>query len=157
LSAAVASAKPGTESQEDIDLSSSLINELRDADVLVIGVPMYNFSIPSSLKCWIDHVAIAGKTFRYTAEGRPEGLLQSKRAFVIASRGGVYESGPMVALNYHDTYLRVFLSFLGIQDVTVITAERQNLGPAEKSEGLRLAYEQVERAIANSSISAEQQ
>lgn len=150
LSAAVASARAGQDSSADAELSSTLIDELRAADVLVIGVPMYNFSIPSSLKCWIDHVAIAGKTFRYTAEGRPEGLLHSKRAFVIASRGGIYESGPMVALNYQDTYLRVFLGFIGIRDVTVIAAERQNMGPAEKSEGLKVAYEQVDMAIQNS-------
>lgn len=100
-----------------------------DADVLVIGAPMYNFSIPSTLKAWIDRVAVAGKTFRYTAEG-PEGLAKGKRAFLAITQGGVHElGGPS---EHHESYLRFVLGFVGISDVRVVRA--QGLSQSAKRE-----------------------
>ena len=132
---------------EAVAISDTVIDELFAADVLVIGAPMYNFSIPSSLKAWVDHVSIAGRTFRYTPEGRPEGLVTGKRVFVIASRGGVYGAEPMAAFNFQDTYLRSVLGFLGLADVTVIAAERQKMGPVEQEAGLAQAYNQVAEVL----------
>lgn len=132
---------------EAVAISDALIDEIFAADVLVIGAPMYNFSIPSSLKAWVDHVAIAGRTFRYTPEGRSEGLVAGKRVFILASRGGVYGAEPMAAFNFQDTYLRSVLGFLGLADVTVIAAERQKMGPLEQEAGLAQAYNQVAEVL----------
>jgi FMN-dependent NADH-azoreductase len=90
------------------------------ADVIVIGAPMYNFSIPSTLKAWIDRVAVAGKTFRYTTSG-PEGLAGGKRVFLAITQGGVHELGG--ASEHHESYLRFVLGFLGIDDITVVRAQ----------------------------------
>ncbi|HWS27183.1 MAG TPA: NAD(P)H-dependent oxidoreductase [Xanthomonadales bacterium] len=90
------------------------------ADVIVIGAPMYNFSIPSTLKAWIDRVAVADKTFRSTASG-PEGLAKGKRVFLAITQGGVHELGG--ASEHHESYLRFVLGFLGIDDITVVRAQ----------------------------------
>jgi FMN-dependent NADH-azoreductase len=104
--------------------SDTLIDELRRADVLVIGLPMYNFGVPSTLKAWMDHVARAGVTFRYTPEG-PVGLLRGKRAYVIATRGGRYAGTPR---DLQSGFVRQFLNFIGIEDVEFIYAEGLALG-----------------------------
>lgn len=104
-----------------------LIEELERAATIVLAVPMYNFSIPSTLKAWIDHVARAGRTFRYGELG-PVGLLTGKRVFVIGSRGGVYSSGPSTAIDFHEPYLSWMLSFLGLKDVTFVHAEGLAIG-----------------------------
>jgi FMN-dependent NADH-azoreductase len=96
------------------------------ADVILLAVPMYNFSVPSTFKAWIDHVVRAGRTFRYGAEG-PVGLLQNKKVFVVASRGGVYSSGPGKSMDFHEPYLRGVLGFIGLKDVTFIYAEGLNI------------------------------
>src|SRR5215469_8904162 len=85
-------------------LGSQMIEEFLAADVIVIGAPMYNFSIPSQLKAWIDRVAVAGKTFRYTANG-PEGLAGGKRVVIVSSRGGIHSSGPTLAMDHQEAYL----------------------------------------------------
>lgn len=102
--------------------SEGLIAELKAADVLVIGAPMYNFSVPSTLKTWIDHIAVAGQTFRY-AEGRPQGLLTGKRALLALARGGVYSEGPAAAFDHQESYLKAILGFLGITAVEVMRIE----------------------------------
>ena len=107
---------------EAMSRSDALIDELVAADVVVIAAPMYNFGVPSALKAWIDHVARAGRTFRYTANG-PEGLLKGKRAILVLSRGGVYTKGPMLRLEFQESYLRGVLGFLGIDDVRSIHIE----------------------------------
>ena len=107
---------------EALERSDALIDELAAADVVVIAAPMYNFGVPSALKAWIDHVARAGRTFRYTANG-PEGLLKGKRAVLVLSRGGVYTKGPMLRLEFQESYLRGVLGFLGIDDVRSIHIE----------------------------------
>ena len=110
-------------------LSEQLIAELFAADVIVIGAPMYNFSISSGLKAWIDQVARAGLTFKYTETG-PVGLVTGKKVYVFTSRGGVYSSGPGKAMDFHETYLRAVLGFIGLTDITFVHTEGVALGEA---------------------------
>jgi FMN-dependent NADH-azoreductase len=99
------------------------LQEFLDADVIVIGAPMYNFGIPSQLKAWIDHIAVAGKTFRYTNSG-PEGLAGGKRVLVASARGGVYaQGGPMAAFDFQEPYISSVFRFIGIEDVEFVRAE----------------------------------
>jgi FMN-dependent NADH-azoreductase len=111
------------EQKETLTISDSLIADLQKADEYVIGVPMHNFSIPSTLKLWIDQVARVGKTFSY-GSGAPKGLLTGKKATLIMASGGVYEHGTALAsLNFATPYLRAVLGFMGITDVNFIAAE----------------------------------
>lgn len=103
------------------------------ADVLVIGVPMYNFSIPSTLKAWIDRIAVAGKTFRYTAEG-PEGLAGDKRVILAIAQGGVHTAGG--PSDFQESYLRFLFGFLGIKDIEVVRAQGVNLSPQARVQAL---------------------
>lgn len=123
--------------------SDRLVAELRAADVIVLGVPMYNFQIPSQLKAWFDHVARAGVTFRYTAEG-PEGLLTGKSAYVLTARGGIHAPAD----DHQIPYVRQFLGFLGITDVTVRHAEGLAMGEETRAEGLAHARGEVARLAA---------
>jgi FMN-dependent NADH-azoreductase len=110
------------EQREELAVSDKLIAELQQADEYVFGVPMHNFSIPSTLKLWIDQVARAGKTFSYGADG-PKGMLTGKKATVLIASGGVYERTAMESLNFVTPYLRAVFGFLGITDVKIIAAE----------------------------------
>lgn len=110
------------ENKEAIRHSDEAIKEIFDADIIVIGAPMYNFTIPSVLKAWIDHIARAGITFRYTATG-PEGLIQGKKVYLAVSTGGIYSSGDSAGYDFVVPYLKAFLGFLGMTDVTVVRAE----------------------------------
>lgn len=110
------------ENKAAIRHSDESIREIQDADVLVIGAPMYNFGISSTLKAWIDHITRAGITFRYTANG-PEGQLKGKKAFVALASGGVYSAGEAQAVDFVSSYLKFILSFIGITDVTIVRAE----------------------------------
>ena len=126
-------------------LSDSLITELEKADTVVLAVPMYNFSIPSTLKAWIDHVARAGRTFRYTAQG-PEGLLKGKRVVVLTARGGRYsDRSPSRAFDFQEPYPRAGLGFLGISDITFVHLEGLNIGPDEAAKGLERAKAEIDR------------
>lgn len=110
-----------------IKTSDALVDELLGADTIVIGAPMYNFSISSGLKAWIDHVARAGRTFRYGANG-PEGLVTGKKVYVFVASGGVYSEGSAAAYDHVTTYLRVALGFIGLTDITFIRAEGVSMG-----------------------------
>ena len=132
------------EQQAITSYSDVLIDELRRADVIVIGLPMYNFGVPSSLKAYIDHIARAGITFRYTAQG-PVGLLTGKKVHVFATRGGAYAGTP---LDTQTTYVRDFLRFIGIDDVEFVYAERLNLGAEHKDVALTEAREAIDRITA---------
>lgn len=123
------------EARAALALSDQLISELKEADVIVIGAPMYNFGIPSTLKAWFDHILRAGITFRYTAEG-PEGLVKGKRAIVIESRGGLYSEGPGAASDSQEPHLRTLLAFMGVDDVTFVRAEKLAFGPEIASEAI---------------------
>ena len=126
--------------------SEQLIAELEAADIIVIGAPMYNFSVPSQLKAWIDHVCRAGRTFSYTAEG-PKGHLQNKRAIVVVGTGGVYNAGAMVAMDHVTSYLKQVLGFIGISDVTVVTAGKQAMGAEVATGELKAAYSVLEKNL----------
>ena len=115
--------------------SDALIDELRQADVLVLGLPMYNFGVSSQLKAWFDHVARAGVTFRYTETG-PVGLLTGKKAYVFATRGGAYAGSGK---DTQTAYVRQFLGFLGIAEVEFIYAEGLAMGPATREASLAQA------------------
>ena len=127
--------------QAVLDYSDTLVAELKRADVIVIGLPMYNFGVPSTLKAYFDHIARAGVTFRYTANG-PEGLLKGKKAYVFAARGGWYAG---TALDTQTAYVRDFLRFIGIEDVEFVYAEGLNIGDAAKQAGLAAAHTAIER------------
>lgn len=133
----------------DLATGSAYIDDLFAADIIVIGVPMYNFSIPSQLKGWIDRVVVAGRTFRYGANG-PESLLpKGKKVFIASSRGGVYtDGGPASALEHHETYLRGVLAFIGLTDVTVIRAEGLNLGDETKAASITKAKAEIAALVA---------
>ena len=106
-------------------LSNELVSELLESDEIILATPMFNFAVPAALKAWIDHVVRAGKTFRYKADGTPEGLLAGtgKKVLVIVASGGSYPEGsPMAALNYEIPYLRFILAFMGLTDVRFIHA-----------------------------------
>jgi FMN-dependent NADH-azoreductase len=127
----------------DLVKGNAYMDELFAADVIVIGAPMYNLSIPTPLKAWIDRVAVAGKTFRYTAAG-PEGLLKGKRAFIASARGGVYSTGsPAEALEHQESYLIGLLAFLGVTDVQVVRAEGIALGPEAKEAAIAHALQDI--------------
>src|SRR5262249_54059284 len=116
LSGEVVATRFGAEAQSPdvrklIEQDDAVLAEFLAADVVVIGAPMYNFSIPSQLKAWIDRIAVAGKTFRYSDKG-PEGLVNGKKVVVISSRGGVYSSGPAAAFDHQESYLRSVFTFL---------------------------------------------
>lgn len=102
--------------------SNEAIQEIMDADVIVIGAPMYNFGIPSVLKSWFDHIARAGITFKYTANG-PEGLITGKKAYIAVTTGGIYSNPESAAYDFVTPYIKALLGFIGITDVTVVRAE----------------------------------
>jgi FMN-dependent NADH-azoreductase len=114
--------------REAVALSDRLVAEVKAADILVIGAPMYNFGMPSTLKAWFDHVLRAGITFRYSKAG-PEGLVKGKKAIVIETRGGLYSSGPAAAMDSQEPHLRTMLGFMGIDDITFVRAEKLGFGP----------------------------
>ena len=125
--------------QEHVASSDALIEELRLADTIALGLPMYNFSVPSALKAWMDHVARAGETFRYTENG-PVGLLEGKRAIVFAARGGRYAGTDA---DSQTPFVRTFLGFLGIKDVKFIYAEGLAMGDGAREESLDAALDQI--------------
>lgn len=105
-----------------LDLSNRLVKEVFEADAIVIGVPLYNFGVPSVLKAWIDHVARAGVTFKYSENG-VEGLVKGKKAYLAITSGGIYSEGPMKAFDFSEPYLRAVLGFIGVTDVTTFRIE----------------------------------
>lgn len=127
-------------------LSDTLIAELQAADTLVIGAPMYNFGMASTLKAWFDHVLRAGVTFRYTEAG-PEGLLKGKRAIVVESRGGLYSEGPAQAMDAQEPHLRTLLGFVGITDVAFVRAEKLAFGPEARAQAIEAARAAIEGAV----------
>lgn len=129
--------------QEVAAFSDALIEELRRADVIVLGLPMYNFGIPSSLKAYFDHIARAGVTFRYTEKGA-EGLLKGKKTYVFATRGGSYAGTPA---DTQTAYVRDFLRFVGIEDVEFIYAEGLAMGEAPREKALAGAREAIARLV----------
>lgn len=112
-----------------------------EADIIVIGVPIYNFNIPSALKAWLDHLVRAGKTFSYQT-GRPEGLVKDKKVYLAIASGGVYSDGPMKSYDFAEPYLRAVLGFIGITDITTFRVEGTNV-PDLKETALQKGIESV--------------
>ncbi|KAI3589404.1 FMN-dependent NADH-azoreductase [Cupriavidus sp. CER94] len=126
--------------QAELDITEAYLAEFLAADVLVIGAPQYNFGIPSQLKAWIDRIAQAGRTFRYTENG-PEGLAKGKKAIVVSSRGGVRQDGA--ALDLHEVTVDVVLRFLGITDISFVRAHGLAMGPEAREAGLSTAKTEI--------------
>jgi FMN-dependent NADH-azoreductase len=115
--------------RDDVAKGAAYLDELLAADIIVIGAPMYNFSVSSQLKAWFDRVLVAGKAFRYTENGVQSLLPKGKKVLIASSRGGIYEpSSPAAAMEHHETYLKVVLGVIGLHDVTVVRAEGVALG-----------------------------
>ncbi|TDK65578.1 FMN-dependent NADH-azoreductase [Sapientia aquatica] len=134
--------KPETrtaEQQAVVDFSDGLINELKSADIVVLGLPFYNFGLPSVLKAYFDHIARAGSTFKYTEQG-PVGLLTGKKAVIFATRGGKYAGTPA---DTQTDYVRGFFGFLGITDVEFVYAEGLNMGEEGKQAALTQAHDKI--------------
>jgi len=127
---------------EAIKHSDAAIAELKDADVIVIDVPLYNFSIPSTLKAWIDHISRAGITFAYTENG-PKGLITDKKVYLALASGGVYSEGAFAPYDFATPYLKGFLGFIGMTDVTLYRAEGLSV-PALKDTALEKAIATIE-------------
>lgn len=123
------------------------LDEFLAADIVVIGAPMYNFTVPSQLKAWIDRILIAGKTFRYSEIG-PVGLAGGKRVIIASSRGGLYAPGlPFEANDFQETYLRAVFAFIGIEDVEIVRAEGLALGPEQRKAAIGAALAAVGSSV----------
>jgi len=131
----------------DAFADTSVLDEFLTADTIVIGAPMYNFSLPTQLKAWIDRILVAGKTFRYTENG-PEGLATGKRVIIGLARGGIYSEGsPAAALEHLESYLRGVFNFIGIEPEFVV-ADGLNISPETREESVRLALGETVRLAA---------
>jgi FMN-dependent NADH-azoreductase len=125
--------------QQDLAAGQAVLEEFLAADVVVIGAPMYNFTIPSQLKAWIDRILVSGKTFKYSAQG-VEGLAGNKRVIIAISRGGFYGAGTPSAVGEHlETYLRYVFGFIGIANPEIIVAEGVQIGPEHREKALESA------------------
>lgn len=136
--------------QAVVDFSDALIEELRNADEIALGLPMYNFGVPSTLKAYFDHIARAGVSFRYTENG-PVGLLTGKKVYVFATRGGLYQGTPM---DTQTGYVRDFLRFIGMSDVEFAYAEGLAMGEESKNAGLAKAENAIRQLVAPMSAAA---
>jgi FMN-dependent NADH-azoreductase len=140
-----------TEAARDaLALSDELIAELKAADLVVIGAPMYNFGMPSTLKAWFDHVLRAGITFRYSEAG-PEGLLKGSKAIVIESRAGLYSTGPAAVMDSQEPHLRTLLGFMGITEIAFVRAEKLAFGPEAAATSITDAIDQL-RSLASEEL-----
>ncbi|MDY1547087.1 FMN-dependent NADH-azoreductase [Luteibacter sahnii] len=123
--------------------SRSLVDEFLASDLIVIGAPMYNFSVSTQLKAWIDRIAQPGKTFQYTAQG-PVGLAAGKRVIVASTRGGMYSAGPAAAMDFQEAYLKAMFGFLGIIDVTFVRAEQLSRGDELRAQSICDAHAAID-------------
>jgi FMN-dependent NADH-azoreductase len=134
-------------------LSDELIAEVKAATHIVIGAPMYNFSIPTTLRTWFDHVLRPNATFSY-AGGSPKGLVDDKPVYVVEARGGVYSEGPGAALDFQEPYLRQLLGFMGLTDVRFIHAEKIGFGPDARAESIAQAKRIIGELVDASALAA---
>ena len=129
--------------QEDLSLGGKVLEEFLAADVVVIGVALYNFTVSSQLKAWVDRILVAGKTFHYTAKGA-EGLVGGKRVILTVARGGVYAPGtPHAAFEHAESYLRTVFGFIGVTDLDVVVAEGIALGPDQREASVKKALGEI--------------
>jgi FMN-dependent NADH-azoreductase len=135
------------EQARTIELADALVAELLRADLIVLGAPMYNFSISSALKAWIDHVTRAGVTFNYTETG-PVGLVTGKKVYLFTASGGIYSEGPAQTMNFQETYLRAVLGFIGLTDVAVVRAEGLAMGEPSVEAALSQGRQTIDGLVA---------
>ena len=129
--------------QADVAAGQAALEAFMDADIVVVGTPMYNLGVPSQLKAWIDRISVAGKTFRYTEKG-PVGLAGGKKVVIASSRGGIYSAGsPAAIFEHQESYLNAVLSFLGITDISFIRAEGVAMGPEARNGAIAAAKVQA--------------
>lgn len=143
---AVFQGAPVTDEALGMDLAKggAYIDDLFAADVIVIGAPMYNFTVSAQLKGWIDRVCVAGRTFKYTEQGPQSLLPPGKKVYIASARGGIYTGeSPAAFLEHHESYLRGVLGFLGLTDVTIIRAEGLAVGPEMKESALAAANAEI--------------
>src|ERR1700761_730351 len=141
--AAAQGATPSAELQQDLAIGQGVLDEFLSADIVVLGAPMYNFTIPSQLKAWIDRIVVGGKTFKYGANGA-EGLAGNKRVIIAISRGGFYGAGtPAAALEHLESYLRGVFGFIGVTNPEIISADGIQVGPEHREKALSGALEAV--------------
>jgi FMN-dependent NADH-azoreductase len=139
--AAAQGAASDTALKQDLAVGQAVLDEFLDADIVVLGAPMYNFTIPSQLKAWIDRIVVAGKTFKYGAKGA-EGLAGNKRVVVAISRGGFYGPGTPAAVGEHlETYLRWVFGFIGVANPEFISADGIQVGPEHRGKALAAALQ----------------
>ena len=124
--------------------AAAVLDAFREADVVVIGAPMYNFGMPSQLKAWFDHIMVAGKTFQYGEKG-VEGLAGGKKVIIALSRGGIYSAGAAAGMEHAETHLRALLNFIGITDIEFVVTEGVALGVEQREAALQAAFAQVGR------------
>ena len=131
---------------------NAVLNQFLAADVIVIGAPMYNFGVASQLKAWIDHISVAGKTFRYSENG-PVGLAGGKTVIIASARGGFYGADtPMAPLDFQETYLRAVFRFLGVEEVTFVRAEGVAISPDHRAAAIKTALEATSAAVAKTGV-----
>src|ERR1700722_5260371 len=141
--AAAQGAVPEAALQPDLVAGQTMLNEFLAADIVVLGAPMYNFTLPSQLKAWIDRIVVAGKTFKYVAQGA-EGLAGNKRVIIAISRGGFYGAGTPMAVGEHlETYLRWVFGFIGVANPEFISADGIQVGPEHREKALASALQAV--------------
>ncbi len=129
--------------QENLAIGGRVMEEFLSADIVVLGVALYNFTVPSQLKAWVDRVLVAGRTFRYTAQGA-EGLAGGKRVILGIARGGFYSPGtPHAAYEHAETYLRAVFGFMGITDLEIVVAEGLAIGPEQRDRSVQAALSQI--------------
>ena len=130
----------------EVAYGEALMKEFLEADVIVLGAPMYNFSIPSQLKAWLDRVMVAGRTFKYTENG-PVGLISGKKVVIVSSRGGVYsESSTGQAMDHQESYLQVALAFMGITDISIVRAEGMSMAE-KRNRAIVFAQKEIHRLL----------
>lgn len=132
---------------EDIAAGNRALDAFLNADIVVVGAPMYNFGIPSQLKAWIDRLAVAGRTFQYSETG-VEGLAGGKKVVIVSSRGGLYGEGtPMAALDHQENYLRGIFGFFGITDIAFVRAEGIAIGDEQREQAFAGARESIRQLV----------
>jgi len=126
--------------EAEVARGQKALQDFLEADIVVVGAPLYNFTIPSQLKAWIDRLSVAGKTFRYTEKG-PEGLAGGKTLIIVSSQGGLYNGTARAAQEHQESYLRALFNFLGITDIRVVRADGVNIGPEQRQEAIDKALQ----------------
>lgn len=138
--------EPSAAQRRENEVSERLVSQFLAADIVVIGAPMYNFSVPSQLKAWIDRIAQAGRTFRYTANGA-QGLAGGKSVTVVSTRGGLYVGLPAEVMDHQERYLKSVFGFMGITDLRFVRAEGLNMGDALKAKGFANAEQDIRMLV----------